>query len=178
MTNAKNAIEANYPHTKVKTYAASITDAKRLEEIAKEVGTIDILVLNAATMPVPAPTLSIDPEIVSENFQVNVIGPLNLLRAFMALPPRTPDAERTVIYTSSAGFQTIIPGTSIYNSSKAAMTYLIRCIDAEYSSSGLRAFAFHPAVAYTDMAKKVGVKPDAYAMDNSKWWHSSRLHHI
>ena len=166
MDVAKETIEAEYPNTKVATFAASVTESARINEIARELGTIDILMLNAGTMHALAPTLDIDAEDLLNNFKVNVIGPFSLIKAFMALPPRDTTKPRTIIYTSTAAAAFVMPGASGYSASKAAMTYLMASIAQEYGGSGVRAFAFHPAVAYTTMAKEAfGAGPDTFAYD-------------
>ncbi|KAK3684555.1 hypothetical protein LTR37_020158 [Vermiconidia calcicola] len=167
MMKAEENIEADYPETEVLTYAVSVTDSERVTEIVKGIGTLDILVLNAAVMNAPGPVLDIDPEDTLENFKVNVFGPLSLVKAFVNLPPRSADAPRTVIYTSSAGIQFVLPGTGAYNASKSAMTYLIRCIHEEHGKAGIRSFAFHPAFAYTDGAKSLGLQPDQFDYDST-----------
>ena len=170
MERAKESIESQYPNTKVLTYSASVTNTERMTQITKEIGTIDVLVLNAAVLHKPAPIFDIDPEEALESVTVNVLGPLNLIKAFMALPPRTPEAARTIIYTTSAGVQFVMPGTSVYSASKAAMTYLMRCIHEELGSSGIRTFAFHPAFAFTDMAKNtLGLKEDQFTYDSRRF---------
>ena len=167
MTAAKDAIETAYAGTKVLTYATSITDSDRVNQITKEIGTIDILILNAGIMHKPGPALDINPEEALENFKVNVLGPWNLIKAFMALPARSNDTPRTIIYTSSAGVHFIVPGTSVYNASKSAMTYIMCCIHEEYGDSGVRTFTIHPAFAFTDMARDVlGLKEDQFSYDS------------
>ncbi|KAK5172685.1 uncharacterized protein LTR77_002805 [Saxophila tyrrhenica] len=167
MAKAKEAIENQFSATKVLTYSASITDHPRVNEIINEIGTIDILVSNAGVMHKHAAALDIDPEEALEAFKVNVLGPLNLIRAFVKLPPRSEGAERTVIYTSTAGIAFVAhPGPAVYNASKSAMTYLMRCIDSEYKAAGIRAFAFHPAIAFTDMAIAAGYKEDQLSYDS------------
>lgn len=171
MTAAKKELEAAYPATKVLTFAASVTDQKRVEEIVHGLGTIDILALDAGTVHALAPVLEIDSVQLNETFQVNVLGPFNLLEAFMALPPRSTEAERTVIYTSSAGIQYPIPGTSGYNASKTAMTFLMSAVAQEYGDKGLRAFAFHPAIAFTPLSKKTfDLTPDTFEFDDCEFF--------
>jgi NAD(P)-dependent dehydrogenase (short-subunit alcohol dehydrogenase family) len=148
MDNAKQSIEKEYPSTKVLTYSASITDHARVSEIINEIGTIDVLVANAGVMHTTAAVLDVDPDEALESFKVNVLGPLNLIRGFVQLAPRSKETKRTVIYTSTAGIGFVArPGSAVYSASKSAMTYIMRCVDAEYREAGIRAFAFHPAIA-------------------------------
>jgi NAD(P)-dependent dehydrogenase (short-subunit alcohol dehydrogenase family) len=169
MLETKKSIESQFPETKVKVYAASITDTKRSAEIVNEIGTIDVLVLNAAYMHTPAPTADINLDETRESFEINVVGPLNLVRAFINLAPRTEGAKRTISYVSTAGVSMPRAGTTVYSASKGAMTYLMRSIASEYESAGIRAFTFHPAIAFTDMAKDVmGLKEDQFSYDSCK----------
>lgn len=170
MDKAKIQIESKYPGTSVEAHPASIADFDKVDEILKNIGTIDILVLNAAALYPPKTTLDSTPQEATELFAANVIGPLNLIKAFMALPPRTEQASRTIIYTSSAGvYDTMMPGVGVYSASKAAMTYLMRYIDSEFKETSLRTFSFHPAFAFTPMARDVlGLKEDQFPYDSRK----------
>ena len=169
ISKAKEEIESAYPNTKVLPFSASVTDADRVTEIVKEIGQIDILVLNAGIMHKPGPTLAIDPQDILSSFETNVLGPLNVIRAFMALPAHGGSA-RTIIHTSTGGVGFVMPGVTAYNASKAAMTYLMRALDGELKEQGVRVFSFHPAIAYTNMARDVmGVGPDTFAYDSGKW---------
>jgi NAD(P)-dependent dehydrogenase (short-subunit alcohol dehydrogenase family) len=166
MMNAKEEIEATFPETTVLPYVASVADADQISAAVREIGTIDILVLNAGIMHKPGPTLSIDPKETLAVFETNVLGPLNVVKAFMALPPREPSFPRTIIHTSTAGVGFVMPGVTAYNASKLAMTYLMRALDTELREQGVRVFSFHPAIAFTDMARDVmGVGPDSFAYD-------------
>jgi NAD(P)-dependent dehydrogenase (short-subunit alcohol dehydrogenase family) len=161
----KKEIEAKHPSTKVLTFAASVTDYERIGQIIKEIGTIDVLVVNGASMHKITPTMSLDVKDVTKDFNVNVFASFNLIQKVLALPPRDPNVDRTVIYTSSAGSYSQIPGTAGYNASKAAMNYLISAFAQE---KGVRAFAFHPAIAFTDLAKSAGFEENNFEYDNRK----------
>ena len=170
MVKAKEDIEASFPQTKVLPCVASVTDAGRVSEVVKDIGIIDILVLNAGVMHKPGPTLSIDPKETLKMFETNVLGPLNVINAFMSLPARDSSSPRTIIHTSTGGVGFVMPGVAVYNASKAAMTYLMRALDGELRDSNVRVFSFHPAIAYTDMARDtMGVGPDTFAYDSCKY---------
>ena len=169
MTEAKKQIESQHPETKVLAYSVSITEYKRVREILKEIDYIDILILNAGIANQPEPILDTSPKDLEELFAVNAVGPLNLINAFMALTPRTPETPRTIVYTSTAGVQAVFPGVGAYNASKAAMTYLMRCLGEESKNSNVRTFSLHPAFAFTDMAKDVlGLNEDQFSYDSGE----------
>lgn len=170
MTEAKKEIEPAFPDTKVDTYAVSITDTPRINEVVREIGKIDVLVLNAGSMPKPGKVLDSTPEDLEHTFAVNVFGPLNLIKAFYALPNDDSINPRTILFVSTAGITGPMGGTGVYNGSKNAMTFIMRTIDFEYGATGLRSFAYHPAVAFTPMARDVlGLKEDSAPYDNSEY---------
>jgi len=162
MLEAKHDIESKYPGTKVQVYAASVTSRPDIDRVLSSLGGgIDILVLNAGHMHPPAADLATD-------FDINVLGPMNLINAFAAVPSPGGGGERTIIHTSSAGAYLERPGLAGYNASKLAMSHLMRMIAAE-NRGKTRAFTFHPVLAYTPMAAKVlGLKEDTMPYDDSQ----------
>jgi NAD(P)-dependent dehydrogenase (short-subunit alcohol dehydrogenase family) len=170
LTEAKEAIELGYPGVKVVLHAVSVTDFNAVNEIMELTETIDILVLNSGVLHKPQPVLDLDPGDLANTFEVNVFGPLNMIRTFMKLPRRNSNTARTILYTSAYGVNFVHHGVSAYNASKTAMTYLMRCIDEEYADTGIRSFAFHPCVAYTPMARDaLALPPDAMAWDSREY---------
>jgi NAD(P)-dependent dehydrogenase (short-subunit alcohol dehydrogenase family) len=170
LTEAKEVIEVAYPGVKVVTHAVSVTDFNAVNKIMELTGTIDILVLNAGVLPKPQPALDLEPDDLAKAFEVNVFGPLNMIQAFTKLPRRDSHTARTILYTSAYGVNFVHYGVSAYNTSKTAMTYLMRCIDEEYADTGVRSFAFHPCVAYTSMARyALALPPDAMEWDSREY---------
>ncbi len=155
MLKAKAEIEKAFPATKVAIHAVSVSDSERINALVNEAGAIDILVLNAGMMHTPGPVIDIDPKQALESFETNVLGPMNLVRAFIKLAPRSEGAERTIINTSTAGINSPMPGVGMYNASKGAFTYLMRQVNTEFGSLGIRVFSFHPGIIFTPMAKEV-----------------------
>ena len=158
LEQAKRNIEQRFPMTKVSIYSASMTDYSSIAEIVDELGTIDILVLNAAVAHSLGPTLSIEPDEFANILTTNVVGPYNLAKAFLKLQPRSSDMERTIIYTSTAASHLRIPGTVPYTATKAAGNYLFSAVAQEKE---IRAFTFHPAIGFTPMAQSMGFPADA-----------------
>ena len=101
MTEAKKSIEAAFPSTTVVTHAVSVEDTQQINALMEGLGTIDIMVLNAGFLHKPKPILEIDSSDLAKAFAVNMLGPLNMIKAFMKLPPRDVDSPRTIIYTSA-----------------------------------------------------------------------------
>ncbi|KAF2161590.1 hypothetical protein M409DRAFT_58983 [Zasmidium cellare ATCC 36951] len=165
---AKSALQTAFPSTKILTFAASITDTPRLEALVKDLATIDILHLNAAQVT-PGFTLSSPAESLTDSFAVNVFGPIALIKAFLALPPRSPDAERTILHTTTSGIQLTVPGMGLYNASKMAMTSLVHHLHEEAQVQGqkVRVFTFHPAFGFTPGARDVlGLREGQFDYDD------------
>ena len=141
-------------------------DFDQINELVERIGTIDVLVLNAGILHKPLPIVELDALDVENAFGMNVFGPLNMIKAFMKLSPRSTTTRRTIIYTSAYGIKHVMQGVSGYSESKAAMTYIMRCIDEETPNSAVRTFALHPAVAYTPMARDIlGLQADSMPFD-------------
>lgn len=167
MSEAKKDVEAASSSTKVETSAASITHTSRINEIVKPIGRIDFLVLNAATMPKPGAVLDIDPNELDSTYAVTVYGPLNLIKAFHALPDDDKANPRTILYASTAGVTSSMAGTGVDNSSKLAIAFLMHALNDELGGMGLRAYAFHPAVAFTPLIRDVLGLKDSVPYDNN-----------
>lgn len=171
MLEAKQAIESKHPGTKIQVYAASVTSRSDIDRVLSSVGEIDILVLNAGHMHPPGPAVNISANDLATDFEINVLGPMNLINAFAASPSR---GERTMIHVSSAGAYLERPGLAGYNASKLAMSHMMRMISGENAGKAgtdqsIRAFTFHPALAYTPMAANVlGLKEDSMPYDDSE----------
>jgi NAD(P)-dependent dehydrogenase (short-subunit alcohol dehydrogenase family) len=125
LQEAAPAISAAGKDTKVLTKSADILDLDLLtstfKAIADEVGKIDVAILNAGSARV-ANVLQIDDKELREQFDQNVIGALNTLKAFT--PVAAP--EPTVFYTATGnGHTPPMPMLAIYTLTKAAGVYLL-----------------------------------------------------
>lgn len=165
MAKAKKEIEAKHPGTQVKTCAASVTDAVAVDDFIKGLGVIDILILNAGVARAPSSVVDTNSDDLVNDFSINVFGNFNVLKAYLALPPRSADAKRTVVYTSTAGAYMAQPGFGAYSASKMAMSQLVRHVALEEANKGVRVFTIHPAATLTDMAKTVGFKEGQIQFD-------------
>jgi NAD(P)-dependent dehydrogenase (short-subunit alcohol dehydrogenase family) len=85
LDNAKKTLEAEYPNTKVTTYAASVMDFDKISSILKEVGKIDILVPNVATSHYFAPSSEISTEDFKKTIDTNLTSTYHIIKEFLAL---------------------------------------------------------------------------------------------
>jgi len=90
---------------------------------------------------------------------------MDFINQFIALPSET---ERTIIHVSTAGAYLEGMGLAGYGASKLAASHMIRNIASE--AKGIRAFTFHPAVAFTELSKEAGFPPeDQFEYDDSEF---------
>ncbi|KAG6358767.1 hypothetical protein INS49_012286 [Diaporthe citri] len=174
---AKAALEAANPAVTILAYQACVTDASRMEEILRDLGTVDVLVLGAAAVHRRARAVEITPEEVRDAFATNVVALFELTKAFLALPPPGPGGGRTIINISSAGAQVSGARRVGYGPSKAAAAQVLQhfASDARQvqgqgqvrggggGNEGAKIVSFHPGAFYTPTVA------EHFAADEVKW---------
>ncbi|MEU1970884.1 SDR family NAD(P)-dependent oxidoreductase [Microbacterium sp. NPDC019599] len=126
-----------------------ITDASAVAALAERVGTIDVLINSAGVVGPNMPMLSTDPEDWRRTFEVNVLGTVSMMQAFV---PGMVDRGwgRVVNFASMAG-KDGNPNLSVYSASKAAVIALTKSAGKELATSGVIVNAIAPAVIATPM---------------------------
>jgi len=126
--------------------AADLSDAKRIAELAEEIGPVDILVNNAgfslwgATPAIPA-------EDFDAMFAANVRAPYYLVAAFA--PGMVSRGHGSIINISSMAGAVGLAGGAAYGATKAALDGLTRSWAAEYGAAGVRVNSVAPGPIYT-----------------------------
>lgn len=150
----ENAAARDGTKTEVLSFAADVVDAGRLKEVFAEVkrrfGAVDVVVANAGSFPTPAETETADVETWWRGYEVNVKGTVLLWQAFMA----NRAAEGAVfvsVNTAMAHVGLVVPGSSAYLTSKAALASLIGALQTEAKDKGVRVVSMHPGVLETEM---------------------------
>lgn len=141
-------------HESFRTILFDVRDEDALEGAARNIsGPIDILVNNAGISG-PSDGVSI-PEIdigrFAETFDVNVLGPLRVIRAF--LPQLEQSTGAKVVSISSQLGSMAYPGSDhmAYRTSKAALNKMMQCVGAELKRKGIASLIAHPGWVRTDM---------------------------
>ncbi|KAM7195519.1 putative short-chain dehydrogenase [Rhypophila sp. PSN 637] len=150
---AREEIESLYPTTKVLTFQASITDMPRITAIVQELGTIDVLVLNAAVTQRRVPGTELTMEEVQEIFDINVIGQFALTKTYLSMEaPKL----KTILNITSAAVQMSGHGFSAYGPSKAATVQVMRNFadEASQRNEDVKIITFHPGAIWTAMTEK------------------------
>ncbi|MEV5968088.1 SDR family NAD(P)-dependent oxidoreductase [Kribbella sp. NPDC051952] len=129
--------------------AADVTDEESLARIATEVGPIDVLVNSAGVVGPNRPLIETTADEWREVFEVNVIGTVNTLRAFV--PTMCERGWGRVVNIASMAGKDGNPNLSAYSASKAAVIGLTKSVGKELATSGVLVNVIAPAVIATPM---------------------------
>ncbi|KAF2680722.1 NAD(P)-binding protein [Lentithecium fluviatile CBS 122367] len=186
--NTENA--ASGRKTEIWTYLLDIRDSAaaedvfnsirgRLNEGRKDDGEAidaDILVTSAASLEQGKLAIEFDAASYRDNFETNVVGNVNLVRAFLApeipgIPFTTfngdkkdissaskPKHKKTILDVSSSASYLVFPGQGIYGSSKLAFTRVMRALQSEVDlvdGQPIRIYSFNPGTVYTPGVAKL-----------------------
>ena len=111
------------PH--VTTLLFDVTDPQQIEAAATRVGRLDLLINNAGVLE-PADPISADLALVERNLQVNFVGGLRVIRAFL---PRLEAQHGSIVNMLTMASLASVPSMAVYSASKAAaysMTQALR----------------------------------------------------
>ncbi len=129
--------------------AADVTDEAALVAVAAELGPVDVLVNSAGVV---GPNRPLDETTADEwrgVFEVNVIGTVNTMRAFV--PGMRERGWGRVVNVASIAGKDGNPNLSVYSASKAAVIGLTKSAGKELATSGVLVNAIAPAVIATPM---------------------------
>ncbi|RBI61247.1 oxidoreductase [halophilic archaeon] len=124
-------------------------DVERVvSNVVDEHGHLDCLVNNAGYAQ-PGPVEDVPGEQVHAQFDVNVYGPLRLIRE--ALPHMRERGKGTVVNVSSAVGRLAVPGMGIYSGSKFAMEGITDSLRSEVAEYGVDAVLVEPGPVDTEL---------------------------
>ncbi|MBK3576356.1 SDR family oxidoreductase [Streptomyces sp. MBT65] len=128
---------------------ADVTDEDALRRIAAEIGPVDVLVNSAGIVGPNKPLVETTTEEWRRVLDVNVLGTVNTLRAFVP-GMRERGWGRVVNFASMAG-KDGNADLSVYSASKAAVIALTKSVGKELATSGVLVNVITPAVIATPM---------------------------
>ena len=136
-------------------------DLQRLvDETNARLGTIDVLVCNAATNPYYGPAIGISDEQFDKIMGSNVRS--NFWLSNMVLPQMAQNGGGAVIIVSSIGGLRGSPVIGAYCISKAADMQIARNIAVEWGPRNIRANCIAPGLIRTDFARALWEDPTKY----------------
>jgi 2-dehydro-3-deoxy-L-rhamnonate dehydrogenase (NAD+) len=136
-----------------------VTDDLGLRRVADEVGQVDVLVNSAGIVGPNKPLLETTPDEWRRVLEVNVLGTVNTMRAFV--PGMSGRGWGRVVNIASMAGKDGNPNLSIYSASKAAVIGLTKSAGKELATSGVLVNAIAPAVIATPM--NAATAPDVLA---------------
>ena len=128
---------------------ADVTDEAALCRLAGEIGPVDVLVNSAGIVGANKPLLETRDQEWRRVFDVNVLGTVNTMRAFV--PGMCERGWGRVVNFASMAGKDGNPNLSIYSASKAAVIALTKSAGKELATSGVLVNAIAPAVIATPM---------------------------
>jgi 2-dehydro-3-deoxy-L-rhamnonate dehydrogenase (NAD+) len=129
--------------------AADVADEAALRRVAEEVGPVDVLVNSAGVVGPNKPLLETTAEEWRRVLDVNVLGTVNTMRAFV--PGMRERGWGRVVNVASMAGKDGNPNLSVYSASKAAVIGLTKSVGKELATSGVLVNVIAPAVIATPM---------------------------
>ncbi|XP_042236129.1 3-oxoacyl-[acyl-carrier-protein] reductase FabG-like isoform X2 [Homarus americanus] len=146
-------------------------DTKRIiDETIKKYGQLDILVNNAGILEMGSiQNTSLDQYDRLMNTNVRSIYHLTMLAT-----PHLIESQGNIVNISSVNGIRAFPGVLAYNLSKAAVDQFTRCVALELADKKVRVNSVNPGVVKTELQKRGGLGPEAYAafLERTKQTHA------
>lgn len=134
-------------HDRIRFLRADMADPDSVHELAHRLGTVDILVNNAASFPA---ALTVEQQAASfaRTFDTNVRGTYFLTAALV--PGMVARGRGSIVNVTSMVAAKGVAGASVYSASKAAVESLTRTWAVEFGAAGVRVNAVAPGPTRTD----------------------------
>jgi 2-dehydro-3-deoxy-L-rhamnonate dehydrogenase (NAD+) len=126
-----------------------VTDEQAMLRLADELGPVDVLVNSAGVVGPNVPLVDTSAEQWRRVLDVNVVGTVNAMRAFV--PGMCESGWGRVVNIASMAGKDGNPNLSIYSASKAAVIGLTKSAGKELATSGVLVNVIAPAVIATAM---------------------------
>jgi len=139
---------------------ADVTEEDALRRVADEVGPVDILVNSAGIVGSNKPLLETTAEEWRSVLEINVLGTVNTMRAF--IPGMRDRGWGRVVNIASIAGKDGNPNLSIYSASKAAVIGLTKSAGKELATTGVLVNAIAPALIATPMNDDTAPETLAY----------------
>jgi NAD(P)-dependent dehydrogenase (short-subunit alcohol dehydrogenase family) len=127
-----------------------VTDANAIRRAAEQVGELDALVDNAG-IAIAAPLEFLPPEELTRQLDVNVVGQLRVLQAFL---PSLRRSKGRVVIMGSVGGKSALPFLGAYAMSKFALEAMADSLRLELAPFGIQVSIIEPGTIATPIWSK------------------------
>lgn len=144
-------------------YVLDVRDPAAVEQAARDLAPVDVLVLTAATN-VRKRLLDYTAEEFDRVIDLNLRSSFALMRAFGA--GMAARGTGSIVAFTSIRAVVVEPGQSVYAATKAGLMQLVRTAAAELGPDGVRVNAIAPGVVETPLTEQIRANPEweqAYA---------------
>ena len=160
---------AGAARSRLSTHVVDVTDRTAVQGLPAEVvavhGVIDGLINNAGIIQPFVPVAELDDATIQRVLDVNLMGTLHMVRAFLPHLASRPEAHLANV--SSMGGFFPFPGQTIYGASKAAVRLLTEGLYAELLDTNVRVSVIFPGAVDTGISENSGLeRPPADAQGN------------
>lgn len=149
--------------SRLSTHVVDITDRAAVEALPAEIiaqhGAVDGLVNNAGIIQPFRPVQELDYDAITRVLDVNLMGTVHLVKAFLPLLLERPEAH--VANVSSMGGFFPFPGQTMYGASKAAVKLFTEGLYAELLDTEVRVSVIMPGAVKTQITEHSGVAAPA-----------------
>lgn len=140
-------------------YELDITDRAQVQalpkKVEKDLGSADALVNVAGIIQPFMRVADVDFDAIDRVINVNLHGPINLIKAFLPVLLTKPQANLTNV--SSMGSYAPVPGQTIYGASKAAINLLSEGLRSELMGTNVHVTVVYPGAIGTNIAANSGL---------------------
>lgn len=142
----------------VKTYACDLRETDKMEKtvqtIISDFNGIDILINNAGIWHKVGPVESLNPEIIDEVIQTNLLALIHITKLF--IPTLNSRKEAAIINISSKSGTVAQEGQSVYTASKYGVRGFTEVLRADLKSTKIRVAGVYQGGINTKMFEKAG----------------------
>jgi NAD(P)-dependent dehydrogenase (short-subunit alcohol dehydrogenase family) len=127
------------------------------QQIAGNLGPIDMLINNAGVLDPMGKIWEVDPEQAGRLFDINLSGVYYCMRS--VLPDMVQRGRGVIVNVSSGAAVSVSPGWSAYGASKAGLDHLTRHAALDLQGTGVRVYSLHPGLVETRMQETLRSSP-------------------
>lgn len=163
--NHLSALFPNQVYLLTLDVADEVTCQTAADKLAAENITLDAIINNAGILDERSKTIEeIDIDKVEQTFNINLFGPMRVVKHFLPLLYRGPDSSIINISSEAGSFQNAYGGDYPYALSKSALNMFSEQLKKYLADDKVSVYAVHPGWIKTDMGgKKAPITPEESA---------------